>query len=96
MLYYVDYKTLLSIRRIKCFLKLEMPRKTMRRKSSKRAARKASRRATRKSGGGKKGNKWTDFVMKVFRDGRKKHGKEYKFQQAMEEASRLKKEGKYD
>lgn len=75
-----------------------MPRKTMRRKSSKHAAHKKShsRRATRKSGGAKKGNKWTDFVMKVFRDGRKKHGKEYKFQQAMEEASRLKKEGKYD
>ncbi len=68
----------------------------MRRKSSMHVGRKSSRSATRKSVGGKKGNKWTHFVMKVFRDGRKKHGKEYKFQEALQEASRLKKEGKYE
>ena len=33
---------------------------------------------------------WTQFVSKVFHEGRKKHGKSYSFKQAMQDASKRK------
>jgi hypothetical protein len=41
----------------------------------------------------KKANKWSEFVKKVYHQG-KKENKEYSFSQALKEASRLKKAGK--
>lgn len=41
----------------------------------------------------KKGNKWSEFVKKVYHKG-KKENKDYSFSDALQEASRLKKAGK--
>jgi len=41
----------------------------------------------------KKANKWSEFVKKVYHQG-KKENKEYSFSEALKEASRLKKAGK--
>jgi hypothetical protein len=64
-----------------------MSRKTMRRKSVKH-----TKKAARKTA--KKGNKWSQFVTKVYRDNHKKNSN-YTFMEALKEAKRLKDAGKY-
>ncbi len=68
----------------------------MKRKSTRHASRKSKhvRRVTRKSGGGKKGNKWSTFVKGVYEEGKRKNSN-FTFMDALKEASRLKKAGKF-
>ena len=67
-----------------------MSRKTMRRKSVKHT--KKAHKSARKTA--KKGNKWSQFVTKVYRDNHKKNSN-YTFMEALKEAKRLKDAGKY-
>lgn len=71
-----------------------MLRKSMRKKTAKHGAKCSNKRYTRKRGGGKKGNKWTEFTKKVYHEMKRKDSN-VEFRDALMEASKRKARGEY-